>query len=862
MHNHQQPHSANKRRLIAACAIAACTAAPAAFAQNVIFLDTFGASTTRTTSPYVPQAYMPAIDLPATSKTFSHGSTFYKFANLGSTDSFDKFNRDNIDNGYYAVGNPDNLRTGASFANEGWYQFQNTAAPGGDYTGTNGGTTAGVGAVLAVNAGEIQNEYYRRAASLTPGATYRLSAAFYITNSSASSRFEVQHGATGELLAKSDAFGSNGIGANYLASKIWHVKELTFTVPATCASNANYSIALRNLAQSNSDNDFYVDDIQLVELSGPAAGASTLTCPTAAVPSIAAIDDGTWTIHAGESSSDSVRTNDTLTQADGTVTPITSSNTSIRQTTTVTGLTLREDGYIDVASGTPAGTYSVPYEICIKPETKPWPTCATAEATITVPSTPAPVRTPELVATPDDYTSTPTAPGGKTPSVITNDSSDGTQLTPSDVGGKVTVKLVGADPDDFKMDPTDGTITVGTGVPPGTYTLTYEVCAKDDSTNCKTTTVTILVQPLIDATDDDFSAAPTPPGGKTPSVLGNDTLDGMGNPSPQSDVSVSAKPGSPPPTGFLINPDGTISVDPSVPSGDYSVPYRICAVSDATLCDDAVVTIKVAPSVPANPPVIVATTDDFTTVPTAPGKSTPSVLGNDTLNSSGNPTPGTEVIVSNDPTIAPPTGFSIEPDGTITVDPSVTPGDYSVPYQICVANTLTPCSTAVANIKVGTSTPATPPITTPVNPSVPPTISASDDDFSVTPIQPGQSTTSVLGNDTLNGSSNPVPKTDVIVSNHPDPLKAPPSGFTINPDGTISVDSSVKSGFYDVPYQICAASAPTVCATAMVTVQVSATTVTTPTPGTAHSVPSLGTWALLMLSTLIGAFTLRRREQR
>ncbi len=807
---------------------------------------------------------MPAVDLPATSKTFSHGSTFYKFANLGSTDSFDKTNRDNIDNGYYAVGNPDIFRTGASYGNQNWYQFQNTKAPGGDYTDTNGGTTAGGGAVLAVNAGEIQNEYYRRAASLTPGATYRLSAAFYITNSSASSRFEVQHGATGELLAKSDAFGSYGSDANYLASKTWHVKDLTFTVPTTCASHANYSIALRNLAPSNSDNDFYVDDIQLVELSGPAAGASTLTCPTAAVPSIAAINDGTWTIHAGESSSDSVRSNDTLTQANGTATPITSSNTSIRQTTTVTGLTLREDGFIDVASGTPAGTYTVPYEICIKPETKPWPTCATAEAKITVPSTPAPVRTPELVATPDDYTSIPTAPGGKTPSVITNDTSNGDPLTPADVGTGVTVKLVGADPDDFTIDPTDGGITVGTNVPPGTYTVTYEMCAKPAQTpaNCKTTTATILVQPLIDATDDDFSAAPTAPGGKTPSVLGNDTLDGTGNPSPQSDVTVSAKPGSPPPTGFLINPDGTISVDPSVPSGDYSVPYRICAVSNATLCDDAVVTIRVAPSVPANPPVIVATTDDFTTVPTAPGKSTPSVLGNDTLNSSGNPTPGTEVTVGKHPTIAPPTGFSIEPDGTITVDPSVAPGDYSVPYQICVANTLSPCSTAVANIKVGTTTPVTPPVTPPVNPPVQPTISASDDDFSGTPIQPGQSTTSVLGNDTLNGTGNPDPQTDVVVGNHPDPLKAPPSGFTINPNGTISVDSSVKPGVYGVPYQICAASAPTVCATAKVTVQVSAATVTTPTPGTAHSVPGLGTWALLMLSTLIGAFTLRRREQR
>ncbi|QIL71075.1 IPTL-CTERM sorting domain-containing protein [Diaphorobacter sp. HDW4B] len=757
---------------------------------------------------------------------FTHGAQYYKFAALPATypASGEAEKSANIDNGYYAVALPSAFANGIwmswvsppSDPNQYWFKGTN------DYTGSAAGSNPGqYGAVLAVNAGEVLNEYYRRPVQLERGATYVLSAAIYIANSGAATRLEVQQSATGQILAKSADFGDWQSAPYNLPQQAWGPISLTFTVDSNCNANENYSVSLRNKLSSNSNNDFYVDDVKLEKVAS-APSAVAMACATTKVPTIAADDDNLGTVYAGETTTTGVRVNDTITQADGTTVTTNSSNSTIRQTSTVPGLTLRSDGYIEVASTVTPGTYEVPYQICIAPETKPWPTCADAIATITVPSGTAPPRTPDLQPLPDDYTSTPVAPGGKVPSVITNDTSDGTTLTPTDIGSSVTVKLVGEDPGQFTMNP-DGSITVSTTTPPGTYTLTYEICANPAQTpaNCKTTTVTILVQSPIDAVNDDFTGAPTAPGGSTASVLGNDTLSGAGNPVPKVDVTVQADPNGTVPTGFKVNEDGTITVDPTVVPGNYSVPYQICAVSNKALCDSAVATITVAPPVVTTPPTILATNDDFTSAPIVPGKSTPSILGNDTLNQSGNPAPVTDVIVSSDPTSLPPTGFTINTtDGTITVGSTVPLGDYVVPYKICAQSDSSACSTAVVKIKVDAS----------VGTSTPPSVMANPDDFTGTPVVPGQSTPSVLTNDELDGTSNP-PAGAGGVDVSEDPKNPPPAGFKINTDGTITVPTTATPGTtYDVPYQICSNGVIVVCKSTVAKVTVGNSTVVTPSP--------------------------------
>ncbi|MDT9500600.1 hypothetical protein, partial [Capnocytophaga canimorsus] len=74
---------------------------------------------------------------------------------------------------------------------------------------------------------------------------------------------------------------------------------------------------------------------------------------------------------------------------------------------------------------TPAGTYSIVYQICEKLNPS---NCDTATATVVV--SPA-----DLEAVPDDFSATPIrgTDGGKTSSVLTNDKLNGTPLNPSDV---------------------------------------------------------------------------------------------------------------------------------------------------------------------------------------------------------------------------------------------------------------------------------------------------------------------------------------------------------------------------------------------------------------------------------------------
>ncbi|MCH7415930.1 hypothetical protein MM213_20715, partial [Belliella sp. R4-6] len=139
-----------------------------------------------------------------------------------------------------------------------------------------------------------------------------------------------------------------------------------------------------------------------------------------------------------------------------------------------------------------------------------------------------------------------------------------------------------------------------------------------------TVTVTVTA-PAIEANDDDFGPINGTTGGTVPgNVLDNDTLNGDPvNPDDVILTPINVDPDSP----VVINPDGTVTVAPNTPAGDYEVEYSICEVLNPDNCDTATVTVTVTA------PGIVANDDDFgpingTTGGTIPGN----VLDNDTLN--------------------------------------------------------------------------------------------------------------------------------------------------------------------------------------------------------------------------------------
>ena len=240
----------------------------------------------------------------------------------------------------------------------------------------------------------------------------------------------------------------------------------------------------------------------------------------------------------------------------------------------------------------------------------------------------------------------------------------------------------------------DGTLTVPAGTPAGTFNVVYQICEVLNPTNCATATATIVVEgPVIDAQDDDFTSTPIPTsGGNTPTVFGDDTLNGA--PVDPADITATLTDDGGL-TGAVLNPDGTITVPPGTPAGTFTLTYEICEVLDPTNCDTATATVVV------EAPVIDAVDDDFSSFPAASGGVTPSLFSDDTMNgASFNPADVTIAIVDDGGL----TGVTVNPDGTLNIPDGVAAGTFAVEYQICDVNDPTNCDNAIATIVVGEPT--------------------------------------------------------------------------------------------------------------------------------------------------------------
>ncbi|WP_369769702.1 gliding motility-associated C-terminal domain-containing protein [Flavobacterium sp. WC2416] len=431
--------------------------------------------------------------------------------------------------------------------------------------------------------------------------------------------------------------------------------------------------------------------------------------------------------------------------------------------TATTALSVNTDGSVSVAAGTPAGEYTIQYTICEKLNPS---NCDTA--TVTVHVVAAPIDAVSDIGGPING-----ATGGTVPSVLTNDTLNGVPVNPSDVvltstpNGPLTVNA-------------DGTVSIAPNTPAGDYTVPYTICEVLNPTNCDTATVTVhVVAAPIDAVSDNGGPINGATGGTVQSVLTNDTLNGV--PVKPSDVVLTSTPNGP----LTVNADGTVSIAPNTPAGDYTVPYTICEVLNPTNCDTATVTVHVV-AAPIDAVADVAGPINGTT-----GGIVPSVLTNDTLN--GVPVNPSDVVL-----ISTPNGpLTINADGTVSIAPNTPAGDYTVPYTICEVLNPTNCDTATVTVHVvAAPIDAVADVAGPINGTT------------------GGTVPSVLTNDTLNGV--PVNPSDVVLTSTPN------GPLTVNADGTVSIAPNTPAGDYTVTYTICEVLNPTNCDTATVTVTVAA----------------------------------------
>ncbi|MFV8324262.1 hypothetical protein ACNQGI_15260, partial [Flavobacterium sp. LS2R12] len=375
-------------------------------------------------------------------------------------------------------------------------------------------------------------------------------------------------------------------------------------------------------------------------------------------------------------------------------------------------------------------------------------------------------------------------PGTNTPSVIGNDKLNGVQAVIGTAPGQVTLTSTPNGP--LTMN-ADGTITVASNTPVGSYPITYTICEVSNPTNCSTVTSNVTVTaPVIAAVADSPSVLP---GTNTPSVIGNDKLNGVqaviGTAPGQ--VTLTSTPNGP----LTMNADGTITVASSTPVGSYPITYTICEVSNPTNCS------TVTSNVTVIAPGIAAVTETTPAINGNTGGTTTALTSNDTLSglavtigtASGNVTMTTGTL---------PAGITVDTaTGIVTVAANTPAGSYPISYTICEVDNTGNCDTVTSTIVVSA-------------------IIIDTNQDTAGPINGttgGTNVVNVLTNDTLNGSAVSIGQINLTTV-------TPNGNLTLNADGSITVAPNTPSGTYTLTYQICDKSNPTNCSQAMVSIVV------------------------------------------
>ena len=487
-----------------------------------------------------------------------------------------------------------------------------------------------------------------------------------------------------------------------------------------------------------------------------------------------------------------ILTNDTVgTQS---ATAGTGGNVTITITSPITPNTPVIDpttGNVQIPPTTPPGVYTITYDVCT---TATPVACTSGTLTVTV-SQPSPIIRPENLTVTQTGTST-------TPSILNNDDivkPDGT--TASATGSNVTITNVVVTPGAAPGAPTptlnpDGTITVPGTLPPGVYTITYDVCTTATPSTCVSGTTVLTVSPTATATptagDNTYDVPTSGTATVVGTILSNDTVDGVVS-ATATNVTVSVTT-APTGTGVpTIGSNGSVTVPANAIPGVYTYTYHICSVATPTACStEATVTVTVRQPVPVLPNNNMVYTDTTTT--TAGNITTGGTVGTQSVTTGPTGNVTITVVTPATPQVPGGTVPTLNPDGTVTVPTGTASGTYTITYQVCTTATPTSCVTGVVTITVSPTT---------VTPTVLPV--AVNDRASTavnTPVN-----IAVLPNDTLNGATTP----NVVTQ--------PANGtVVVNADNT--VEYRPHTGFVGTDtfvYEICNSAG---CSSATVTVDI------------------------------------------
>ena len=458
----------------------------------------------------------------------------------------------------------------------------------------------------------------------------------------------------------------------------------------------------------------------------------------------------------------------------------TASTVSMTVTTPATGAagsatpTLNADGTVTVPAGTKSGTYTIGYKICA--DVVSITVCDNATITIVVGQA-------SLTAAADTFTVTNGANGGTTSSVLENDNYNGT----IGLAGNASVTLTWTNVPAGVQTHTDGTITIPAGTPSGTYEVGYKLCENLNNNHCAVATATIVVgQASLTAKADTFTVTNGANGGTTSSVLENDSYNGTTGLAGNASVTLTW---TNVPAGVQTHTDGTITIPAGTRSGTYEVGYKLCENLNNNHCAVATATIVVGQA------SLSVVSETFTISNGANGGTTSSVLENDSYN-------GTTGLAGNASVTLTwtnvPAGVQTHTDGTITIPAGTPSGTYEVGYKLCENLNNNHCAVATATIVVGQAP-----------------LQATDNDYVISNGANGGTTSSVLEDDSYNGTTGLVGNASVTLT-----WDSVPTGIQTHTNGTITVPAGTPSGIYTLTYHICENLNSSNCSAATVTIAV------------------------------------------
>jgi len=537
---------------------------------------------------------------------------------------------------------------------------------------------------------------------------------------------------------------------------------VTATPSAALAVAADGTI---NLASGTAPGTYQLG-YQLCQAGGTSnCDTATVTVHVAAQPVLVANPDTAGPVQAGMARTGigQVLANDTYNGAPATTATITLTPV-VEQ-----GITINSDGSVDVAASLTAGDYTLAYRICsvLAPAT-----CSDATLTVQVSAA------PPIVDAVDDVYTVLAGSSGALGNALGNDTIGGATPTAA------TVVLTSVAQGPLSLDAA-GQVLLASGAAAGSYRLDYQICQLGNAGNCDTATVTVQVTtPLVQANADTFGPLIA---GAAQANVGNVLANDLYNDAAATTATVSLAPVSA--QGISVRADGSVDVAAQVGPGSYVLTYRICSVVDPDTCSDAQLSVQVR----AGPQPIDAV-DDAITVRAGSSGSIGNVLGNDALG--GSPATLGAIVL----TATPQSPLSLDANGNVQLAAGAAAGSYGLTYQICESDHPDNCDVAVVTVLVRT-----------------PSIVANDD--TAGPVVAGLAHAgigNVLANDTYDGVL--ASSADVTFSQ----LSGGDAGISIGSDGRIDVAATATVGQHTAGYRICAVDDAGNCATAQLSVQVSA----------------------------------------